>query len=135
VTLSGGGIAHWRCLKEAPHHILAFLGASQVATQVAHHLPLGAGPPAAPGVDLDILIQELSRVQFRAVGRRVDQPNLCLVAVHPPTHLPRGMHRMAVQNQIDLLPPVPDQAAHKVDEHLAIAVFLEHPEPQDTPVG
>src|ERR671919_358978 len=135
VTPSGSRIAHWWCTKEAPDHVLALLGAPKVAAQVPHHLPLGAGPPATRGVGLDILIQELPRVQFRAVGRQVDQPNLCLVALHPRPHFSGDMHWMAVHNQINLPTPVPNQATQKVDEHLPIEVLLEHPEPEDTLVG
>src|ERR671919_413114 len=135
VTPSGSRIAHWWCTKEAPDHVLALLGAPKVAAQVPHHLPLGAGPPATRGVGLDILIQELPRVQFRAVGRQVDQPNLCLVALHPRPHFSGDMHWMAVHNQINLPTPVPNQATQKVDEHLPIEVLLEHPAPEDTLVG
>ena len=78
-------------MKEAPYHVLALLGAPKVAAQVVHHLPLGDGAPAPRRVGLNLLIQKLPRVQFWAVGRQVDQPNLGLVALHPPTHLPGDM--------------------------------------------
>src|ERR671919_2629921 len=122
-------------MKEAPYHVLALLGAPKIAAQVADQLPLGAGPPAPRRVGLDVLIQELRRIQFRAVGWQVDQPNLRLVPLHPRPHLPGGMHRGAAPDQIDFLPPVPNQPAQKIDEYLAVEILLEHPEPEDSLVG
>jgi hypothetical protein len=101
MTLSGSRITHLGSRKKASHQVLALLGTPKVAAQVVHHLPLGARPPAPRRVSLDVLIQELPRVQFWAVRRQVDQPNLGLVALYPPTHLPGNMHRMVVHNQID----------------------------------
>ena len=76
MTPSGSGIAHRPRMKEAPHRLSALLGAPQVATQVAHHLSLGARPPATHCIALYILIQELPedlRDERRAAWELISQ--------------------------------------------------------------
>lgn len=79
-------------------------------------------------IGLDVLIQELPRIQFRTVGRQVDEPDLGLVTLHPPTHRPGSVHWIPVHDQIDLPAPVPDQAPQKVNKHLSVEILPEHPE-------
>jgi hypothetical protein len=102
MTNSGSSIAHWPGMEEAPHHIWAFLGATKIASQIPHQLPLGLGPPSSHSVGLHILVQILPGIQLRTIGGKMDQPNPVLVPFHPLRYRLRQVHWMAVYNEVHL---------------------------------
>src|SRR5918992_1809925 len=132
---SGSRIAHWPGKKEAPHHVRALLGATKVASQVPHQLPLRPGPPSAHRVGLHILVQVLPRVQFRTISRKMDQPNPLLVPLHPLCYRLRHVHWMAVHDEVHLPIPGPYQPPQKVDEQRRGETLLKDSEPEDATVG
>ena len=74
--------------------------------------------PPPRRVGLDIVVQQLHRVQLRAVAGQNVQLDLVGVASQPGTDQPGPVYRMASHDQVDLPPAaIPEQPTQKVDEH------------------
>jgi hypothetical protein len=59
-------------LEEADHDLWLTLATTQIPVQLIAKLARRAGPPTARGVGLDIVVQQLHRVQLGAVaGQKV----------------------------------------------------------------
>src|SRR5271154_235105 len=92
--------------------------------------------PAAEGVALDVLVEQLGRVQLWCVAGQELQLNLLSVHLDPLFHLLGAVHGMPVEDQDDLLPlALADETVQEVDEHAGDEFVLEHPEGQVSLVG
>src|SRR6266508_6227694 len=77
---------------------------------------LGCGAAAAERIGLDVLVQELGRVELRAVARQELQLDLLGVRLHPLANLLCAMHWMPVEDEDDLLAVgLADEAIEEVD--------------------
>ena len=54
-------------IEVVPHDVGLFLAPSQIATHVPHQFGLIAGATTANRVALDVLVEDLVRIQFRTV--------------------------------------------------------------------
>ncbi len=61
-------------LKQILDHMRLLLSAVKMATQAGHHLRFVGWPALSQGVSLDVLIEQLIRVQFGAVAGQTNQP-------------------------------------------------------------
>ena len=96
----------------------AVLGGAQVGTGVADQFVLGAGAAAAERVRLDVLVEQLGRVELGAVPGQELEFDLLGVRRDPLTHLGCAVHRVAVEDQDDLLPVgLADQASEEVEQY------------------
>src|SRR5206468_9514053 len=100
-------------------------------TRTDRRHPFLAGAAAAERVRLDVLVQELGRVELGAVAGQELQLDLLGVRRDPLTHLGRAVHRMAVEDQDDLLAVgLADQASEEVDQYRRGEALLEDAELQ-----
>ena len=65
---------------------------------------------------LQVAVEPLVRIQFRAVTGQVEHLDLRLPPDEPVADLGRAMDRQAVEDEEDLLPGVPDQTGEEAEQ-------------------
>src|SRR3954454_3368194 len=89
-------------------------------------LLLAAHRRLAHDVLLEISIQPFIWVEFRTVGRQVEDLDLRLVPAQPLLHHRRAMHRQPIQDQEHFAPGIADQALQEIDQHRRLDRAIEH---------
>ena len=92
------------------------LSNSQIRTNISDQLLLIPGTNATERLGLNVLIEQLLRIQIRTVGQQPEQSHLGSVPLQPATHGARLVHRMLVGNQVDLVFGQAQQAAQEVQD-------------------
>ena len=111
-------------------HSRLLLASMQMAAHDGDHLGLVGRSALAQGIGLDILIEQLVRVQLGAVAGQADQANAIRVVLHEAFCSDRAMHRMTVHDQIELALDLSEQALYELDEHRILKLALKHHERQ-----
>src|SRR5215831_12843372 len=96
-----------------PHDLRMSLGTARVRAEIHHHFRLVVWSPSSHSVALDILVQILTGVQLRAVGRQGEDLDLSRAILQPAPDRRGFMHRMPIPDQEDLLLRLTDQAPQK----------------------
>jgi hypothetical protein len=79
----------------------AALGTPQVTSHVSHHLSFVARTPPPDRVGLDVLIEQLIRIEIRAVAGQENEANLPPMACHPLFDAMGRVDRMLVNDEKD----------------------------------
>ena len=79
----------------------AALGTPQVTSHVSHHLRFVARTPPPDRVGLDVLIEQLVRIEIRAVAGQEHEANLPPMACHPLFDAMGRVDRMLVNDEKD----------------------------------
>ena len=88
------------------------------------------GTPPARSIRLDVMVQQLYRVQFWAVAGQEVQLDALAMAADPGADRLGPVHGMAIHDQVHLPPAaIPEQPAEEVDEHRAAEGPGEEAEP------
>ena len=114
--------------KIAFHDVGLLLRAAEIRADVGDHLGLMAGATPAQGVALDVLVEKFVRVQLRTVARKKEEVDVTATFLNPALHLLRLVHRMAVGDQEDLSPRMPQQSLQKLLHDVSCEALLEHHE-------
>ena len=102
------------------------LPSPEEATDVVHHFLAGMRSFFTHRVCLGILIRDFVRIKFRAVRRQENPADIPSIVTQPFGHRGRTMHRMPVNDQIDLAPGLFDQTPEKAQAYPRGKSFLEH---------
>ena len=129
------GVEDFRMTEVGPHLWGTALGTPQVTPHIAHHLGLGARTPPSQRVGLDILIEQLVRIEVRAVARQEKEANLPPMACQPSFHTPGHMHRMPVHDEKDCASRMTDQSLQEHNKHEDREILVEDHECQLSTVG
>ena len=110
------------------------LNSADVASDDAAHVPAVDGSLAADGVGLHVLVEELVRVQLRALGREKERLGLRRVSFEPALR-PRGLvDRVPVDDDEDLSSCVSYQASEELPEYGRVELLIEEHEDELLPV-
>lgn len=111
------------------------LCAAQVTPNIRHQIGLvnGSSPPYRIG--LYILVQQLIRVQLRAVRWKEIHLQILFLAFEPAGRFARLVRRVLVHNQYYLSADLTPETLQKPDEHPRSEPFLEYHEIKPSPVG
>ncbi len=113
-----------------PDDIRASLGRAQVSANLRDYLRAILRSSPAHGVRFHVVVEQLVRVEIRAVPRQLKKTDGILVAFDPARNLFRSMHRVAVDDQVDLARALPNQTPEKLQEHLRSESLAENQERQ-----
>lgn len=117
-------------LKQVADHMRLLLSAVEMTTHTGHHLRLVGRSALAQGIGLDVLIEQLVRVQLRAVARQPDQTQAFGICGDKRPRGCRPMHRVSIDDQADPARDLPEHAPHELDKHRIAELALEHHERQ-----
>src|SRR5450755_1582872 len=117
-------------LEEITYDLRLALPAAQVSANTCHHLGAIAGAAFAQAVGLDVLVQQLVGVEFRAITRQADQAQARLVGADERFGNDGAMDRVTVDNQIQLATGLAEQALHEADEQPAVKLAMKDHEGQ-----
>ena len=109
------------------------LGSADVASDDAAHVPAVDGSLAADGVGLHVLVEELVRVQLRALGREKERLGLRRVSFEPALR-PRGLVDRVPVDDEDFSSCVSYQASEELREYGRVELLLEEHEDELLPV-
>ena len=128
-------IANMFFLKIGPDNIRHFLRAPQVTSNIRRQIGLinGSSPPYCIG--LDILVQQLIGVQFRAVRRKEVHPQILLLPLKPTGRLACLVCRVLIHDQDYLPANLSPESLQKPDEYPCIEPLLEYHEIKPSPVS
>ena len=98
-----------RLLEETPYDLRLPLAATQVRANIGHHFDAVAGAALPQAIGLDVLVEQLIGVKFRAVSGQADQAQSLLVGAEELLGCDRAMHRVTIDDQIELARRVLDQ--------------------------
>lgn len=101
------------------------LPAVQVAAHGLDHFALVGRAALAQRIGLDILIEQLVRVELGAIARQQYQAQLRRVGLHKALDDARLVNRMAVHDQTDLARDLLEQSAQKLNEQRRPEFALE----------
>ena len=134
MTLSHGRILHaGRPEVTLDDHRLP-LGAPEVGAHGSKHLLVVPRPAPPERVRLHVVVQELVRVEIRAVTREEEQPEPVGPLRHPPRHLGGPVDRVAIDNEEHEARGVPEEPAEEAEEHLPVERAPEHHEGEFAPI-
>ena len=105
-------------IKEADQDLRLTLPTTQIAVQLVAQLARRAGTSPAGGVGLDVMVQQLHRVQLRAVAGQKVQLDPLGMATNPGADQLGVVHRMPIQDQVHLASTaIAQQPTQEVGEH------------------
>jgi hypothetical protein len=99
-----GGVAGVRVQKEPSHYLWLALPATQIGPKLFGELRGRAGTPPAGRVRLHILVEQLHRIQLRALAGQEVQLDPLGMSSNPGADQLGPMHGVAVHDQVDLPP-------------------------------
>ena len=112
------------------HYVGSFLCASQIASNISHHLAAIVRPHPASSVALDIVVQHLVGVKFRAVARKKENSDAVRILLDPILCLFCNMRRMTVDYKKNLSFDLTQESAQKFQKHVSVKILLENHEKQ-----
>ena len=101
------GVADFWVTEVGSHFFGSTLGAPQVTSHVYHHLRFVAGAPPPNGVGLDVLIEQLVRIEIGAVAGQEEKTNLPSMAGQPSFYSDGFMDRVFVDDKKDFASSLP----------------------------
>ncbi len=135
MTLSGCRVLHTGCLKVALHDVGVPLRAPEIRANRGQHLSLVPGPLAPEGVGLDILVQELVRVQVGTVAGEEEHPDPLPVDLQPALDALRPMDGVAIHDEEEAPAGVAEEAPEEPEVDPLREGLPEHHEGQLPPIG
>ena len=129
------GVADFGVPEIGPHLFGAALGTPQVTPHVSHHLRLVAWTPSANCVCLDILIEQLVRIEIRAVAGQKKEANLPPLARQPSFESGGRMYWMPVDNEKDFSSSMTDQPLQEHNKYEDREILVEYHECHLAAVG
>ena len=118
-----------------PYDVGLLLATSQIAAHVPHQFGLIAGATTANRVALDVLIEDLVRIQFRTVTGQKEKADAMFLGGKPCLEFTRAMNGMTVEDQKHPVRGLPSQTLEERLEHGDAESFLEDHEAQLAAVG
>jgi hypothetical protein len=105
-------------LEEADQDRWLPLPTTQIPVELIAKLTRRPGTPPASSVRLHVVVQQLHRVQLRAIARQKVQLDPLGMPPNPGADQLGAMHRMAIHDQVHLPPgAITQQPTQEVDEH------------------
>ena|SRR5678815_5163157 len=105
-------------IKEADQDRWLTLATTQIPVQLIAELSRRAGTTPARSIRLDVLVEQLHRVELGAVAGQKVQLDPLGVASNPGADQLGPVHGMAIHDQVDLAPAaITEQPTQEVDEH------------------
>lgn len=129
------GVTDFRMPEISLHLLRLALGAPQVTSHIPDHLRLVAWTPAPNCVGLDILVEQLVRVEIRAVAGKEKEVNLPSVASQPSLDTAGCMNWMLVDNEKDFAPSMTNKTLQEQDKHEYREILVENHECQFSAIG
>ena len=104
-------------LKQIPDDMRLLLTTMKMTAQAGDYLRFVGRSALAQGVGLGILIEQFIRVQFRAVAGQPNQAQAFDIFSDEQLRRCRPMHRVSIDDQVDLAVDLFEHALHELDEH------------------
>lgn len=111
------------------------LRAPKKAPDIPYQFQFATGAPTPHGVCFDILVEKLTRVEFRAVSGQKEQTDPSLMGHCPAIHRRTYMNRMTVDYEKHLASGVTNQSAKKRQKYGCSETPFEYHECQPSAIG
>src|SRR5689334_11229370 len=102
----------------------------QMTANAVDHLRLAGGSSLAERIGLYVLVEQLVRIELRAISRQLNQTQTLSMIGNESPDCPGPVHGMAVDNQIDLVRGLFEHALQEFDKRGVPEFALEDHEVQ-----
>ena len=97
-----------------------------MAADGGDHFNFVGGTAFAQRIGFDVLIEQLVRVQFWTVARQLNPTQTLGMGGYEVLDRAGAMHRMTVNNQVELAFGLAEQSLQELDKHWIVELAREH---------